>query len=87
MGKRLVSPERKREPPKVYDKEYQKIMAPTFELDPLYLYYTSLYSQKPKSPLAITWLTIHGVFDGNKRDKLVKQYEELKSSDKLIKLK
>lgn len=69
---------------KKYDKEHQRYEAPSSELDPLYVYYTSLYSQQSKSPLAITWLTEHGVFDGEKREKLVKKYKELLEKNKLI---
>lgn len=69
---------------KKYDKEFQRYQEPK-ELDPLYLFYTSLYSQKPTSPLAITWLTEHGVFEGSERKSMVKKYEKLKQAGKLIK--
>lgn len=69
---------------KKYDKEYQRFQQPK-ELDPLYLFYTSLYSQNPKSRLAITWLTEHGVFNGSERTSIVKKYEKLKEAGKLIK--
>lgn len=69
---------------KKYDKQYQRYKSPEGELDPLFLYYTSLYSQKPNSPLAITWLTEHGVFDKKDRKSLIKKYEKLKSAGKLI---
>ena len=32
--------------------------------DPVTLYYTSLYAEKPSSALAITWLTKHGFLEG-----------------------
>ena len=68
---------------KEYVKEYQRYESPKSELDPLYLYYTSLYSQKPVSNLAITWLTEHGVLEGNEREKLEKKYTKLKEQGKL----
>jgi len=70
---------------KKYDKDFQKYEAPKSELDPLYIFYTSLYSQQPDSALAATWLTEHGVFDGSERKKLTKRYEKLKADGKLIK--
>lgn len=63
---------------KVFDKKYQKHETPKGELDPLYIYYTSLYTQNPKSKLATVWLTEHGVYDGEERMKLVGKYEKLK---------
>jgi hypothetical protein len=69
---------------KKYDKKFQRYAFPTGEIDPLYLYYTSLYTQVPKSRLAITWLTEHGVFDGSERTALIKQYEKLVAKDQLI---
>lgn len=70
---------------KKYDKEFQKYESPEGELDPLYLYYTSLYNENRTSPLAITWLTEHGVFDGTKRERLIAKYKILKEKDKLRK--
>jgi hypothetical protein len=40
---------------KVFTKKFQKYESKK-ELDPLYIYYTSLYAEKPKSQLAVTWL-------------------------------
>lgn len=70
---------------KKYDKEYQRFVEPGSETDPLYIYYTSLYNEKPNSPLAITWLTEHGVYDGEKRKKLTRQYKKLSDKGKLVK--
>lgn len=86
-SKRLASKSSKKsvsKSSKKYDKEFQRFQEPK-ELDPLYLFYTSLYSQKINPPLAITWLTEHGVFDGSERKSLVKKYEKLKQAGKLIK--
>jgi len=68
-----------------YDKEYQRYEGPKDELDPLYVYYTSLYTQNPKSRLAVTWLTEHGVYEGSDREKTVKIYKKLAEAGKLIK--
>lgn len=62
---------------KKYDKQYQKYDSPTDEMDPLYIYYTSLYKQKPNSKLAIVWLTEHGIYDGSDRDNLIKIYKNV----------
>lgn len=70
---------------KKYDKLYQRYESPSDSLDPLYVYYTSLYSQNPKSRLAITWLTEHGVYDGAEREKISKMYKKLSDDNKLIK--
>jgi hypothetical protein len=70
---------------KKYDKEYQRYEGPKDELDPLYVYYTSLYIQNPKSRLAITWLTEHGVYEDSDREKIVKIYKKLAEAGKLIK--
>lgn len=70
---------------KKYEKEYQRYEAPQDTLDPLYVYYTSLYLQNPKSPLAITWLTEHGVYEGPDRQKISKLYKKLAEAGKLIK--
>ena len=70
---------------KKYSKEGQRYEAPKSELDPLYLFYTSLYAENPKSALAITWLTEHGVLDGAERSSLVRRYERLKAAGKLVK--
>lgn len=69
---------------KSFDKKFQKYETKK-ELDPLYIYYTSLYSEKPKSKLAVTWLTEYGIFEDEKREELVKKYEKIK--DKLKKEK
>lgn len=68
-----------------YDKEYQRYEAPKDELEPLYVYYTSLFMQNPKSRLAITWLTEHGVYEGAERETIVKRYKKLAEQGKLIK--
>lgn len=70
---------------KKYDKEFQKAVEPSSETDPLYIYYTTLYKQKADSPLAITWLTEHGVYDGEERKKLIKKYKKLSEKGKLVK--
>lgn len=63
---------------KKYDKEYQKYAEPESEIDPLYIYYTTLFQERPKSKLAITWLTEHGVFEDDQRDELVERYKKIK---------
>ena len=70
---------------KKYDKEYQRYEAPKSELDAALIFYTSLYSQKPKSRLATTWLTEHGVFDGAVRKNLIRRDVKLQAAGKLIK--
>ena len=70
---------------KKYDKEFQKFPEITDEMDSLYLFYTSLYKSNPKSPLAITWLTEHGFFDGKERANLIVKYKKLSTDGKLIK--
>ena len=79
------SSSRSKSPRTKYDKEYQKYASPNDSLDPLFIYYTSLYTEKPDSPLAITWLTEHGVYDGEERKTLSKQYKKLADKGKLIK--
>jgi hypothetical protein len=61
---------------KKYDKDGQKHEQPKSELDPLFIYYTSLYKENPKSKLAVAWLTEHGVFEGEEREKLLKRYKK-----------
>lgn len=68
---------------KKYDKEYQKHEEPKEE-EATYIYYTSLYRQNPKSCLAITWLTEHGVYDGKNRDKLIEKYKKIAGEGHLI---
>lgn len=63
---------------KKYDKEYQKYAEPESEIDPLYIYYTTLFQERPKSKLAISWLTEHGVFSDDQRDELVERYKKIK---------
>jgi len=65
-----------------YDKEWQKAETPD-EDSAIYIFYTSLYKQKPSSKLAITWLTENGVFDDEQRDKLVRKYVLLKNKREL----
>ena len=61
---------------KKYDKKYQKY--DIYEkLNGLYLFYNSLYEQKPNSKMAIRWLTIHGAYNGKKRQDLINKYEKL----------
>lgn len=60
---------------KVFDKDLQKKETPS-DADPLYVFYTSLYSENPKSKLAIKWLTENGVFDDEDREELVKKYRK-----------
>lgn len=62
---------------KKYDMEYQRYESPKDELDPLYVFYTSLYKQNGGSKLAIRWLSEHGVFEGEEREKLIKLYKKL----------
>lgn len=62
---------------KKYSKEYQRYESPTDELDPLFIFYTSLYKQNPRSKLAIRWLTEHGVYEGVERENLIKVYKKL----------
>lgn len=70
--------------PGKYDKEGQRKPEPSGIDDPLYIFYTSLYKQKPKSPLAITWLTEHGVFDDSERRELLSKYKKLADKNLLI---
>jgi hypothetical protein len=63
---------------KKYQKEYQKYQEPESETDPLYIYYTTLRQQRPDSRLALVWLMEHGVYEGDERDELVKQYKKMK---------
>lgn len=75
---------------KVFDKDLQKKETPS-DTDPLYVFYTSLYSENPKSKLAIKWLTENGVFDDEDRDELIKKYrkyiKDVKSKDDKVKSK
>lgn len=77
------TPAKKRKKPvkssrrKKYDKEFQT-KEELDEHDPLMLYYTSLYREKPKSETSILWLTKFGVFDGKERDELVAKFEKIK---------
>jgi hypothetical protein len=69
---------------KKYSKEGQRYEQPS-ENDAVYIYYTSLLEQNPDSRLAITWLTEHGVFEGEKRATLYEKYKKLLSKGKLVK--
>lgn len=75
---------------KIFDKDLQKKETPS-DTDPLYIFYTSLYSENPKSKLAIKWLTENGVFDDEDREELVKKYrkyvKDVKVKDKDVKSK
>lgn len=73
-----------RKSPQKYDKKFQRRPEPESEEDPLFIFYTTLYEQKKDSPLAITWLTEHGIFEGKKRSTLEKAYEKLANKKKLI---
>lgn len=68
-----------RAPKTKYDKQYQRRPEPESDIDPLYLFYTSLYKENPKSPLAIVWLVEHGVYkEGSKtRKDLIAKYEKM----------
>jgi len=70
---------------KSYDKEYQKYDSPEDDGDPLYIFYTTLYEQRPDSRLAITWLTEHGVFEDERREELTEKYKVLAEEKRLIK--
>jgi hypothetical protein len=70
-------------PKKNLTKKFQKQNEPTSS-DATYIFYTSLRKENPKSRLAITWLTEHGVFDGEERKKLEKEYEKLAEKKGLI---
>lgn len=65
-----------RKPKKKFDKSHQKYEIP-IESDPLYIFYTSLYNENPKSKLAITWLAQHGVFDDEERENIENKYAKL----------
>jgi hypothetical protein len=56
-------------------KEYQKKEKPDRN-SPLYLYYTSLYEENPRSEIAIKWLTEYGVYSDDKRDELIRRYKK-----------
>lgn len=68
-------------------KEYQKYEAPASKIDPLYIYYTSLYTQNPESRLAITWLVENGVYDDEQREEIVAKYEKLAKKGEIVKYK
>jgi len=83
VSRKRKTPAKKRKKPakssrrKKYDKEFQT-REELNEHDPLMLYYTSLYREKPKSETSIMWLTKFGVFDGKERDELVAKFEKIK---------
>ena len=60
---------------KIYAKKYQRYETPD-DTDSLYLFYTSLYEQRPDSQMALKWLVEHGVYDGKRREKLVERYKK-----------
>jgi hypothetical protein len=68
---------------KKYDKPYQRFET-VDENDPLYFFYTSLYEENEKSPLAITFLTERGLLEGKERKALERKYEKLLEEKKLI---
>ena len=63
-----------KKPKKIFDKKYQKYESPISDKDPLYIFYSTLYAEKPESKLAITWLTERGVGDGKEREELERKY-------------
>ena len=77
------TPAKKRKKPgkssrrKKYDKEFQT-REELNDHDPLMLYYTSLYREKPKSETSIMWLTKFGAFGGKDREELVAKFEKIK---------
>ena len=83
VSKKRKTPAKKRKKPakssrrKKYDKEFQT-REELDEHDPLMLYYTSLYREKPNSETSIMWLTKFGAFDGKERDTLIKKFEKIK---------
>ena len=62
---------------KKFDKVYQT-RETLEEYDPLNLYYISLYSENPKSEVAILWLIKYGMLDGIERKNLEKKFEKIK---------
>ena len=86
-SRKRKTPAKKRKKPvkssrrKKYDKKFQT-REELNEHDPLMLYYTSLYREKPKSETSIMWLTKFGVFDGKERDELVAKFEKIKKKKK-----
>ena len=73
-------------PKKLYPKKFQRRDEPEDPLDPLVLFYKSLYKEKKgNSPLAITWLTEYGIGTGDAREMLEQKYEQLKQANQLIK--
>lgn len=83
-SKSKSSTSKSRTPAKKYDKEGQRYASPE-NTDATYVFYTSMYEEDENSPLSITWLTEHGVFEGKKREKLLKKYKTLLEKGKLIK--
>ena len=61
---------------KKYDKEGQT-RPEVDENDPLFLFYSSLYNERPESVMATTWLTQHGCFEGEEREELYEKYKNL----------
>ncbi len=61
---------------KKYGKNYQKHEEEE-ENSPLWIFYTTLYEEKPDSELAIRWLTEHGIFEEEAREELEEKYVEL----------
>jgi hypothetical protein len=80
------SKEPKKKVSKNFDDKNIKFEMPNKESSS-YIFYTTLYQQKENSPLAITWLTEHGVYkdDSSIWLSLTKKYIKLKDSNKLIK--
>jgi hypothetical protein len=79
--RKAESSSKSRSPKTKYDKEYQKKPSPEDELDPLFLFYNSLYKEKSDSKLAVNWLTEHGVYEGEKRNKLISKYKKINNLD------
>jgi hypothetical protein len=66
-----------------YEKKYQKHPEPN-TTDSTFLFYTSLYEEKSSSPLAIIWLTEHGLFNGKERESLIGKYEKISDDEKKL---
>merc|ERR1712019_322314 len=83
--KKTKSPKSKTTPTKrarkTYDKAGQKKDTPG-EMNGAFIFYDSLYKEKPKSQMAEIWLMEHGCFDNDKQLKLAKKYKRTQSPKK-----
>merc|ERR1712048_741997 len=52
------------------------------EMNGAFIFYDSLYKEKPKSQMAEIWLMEHGCFDNDKQLKLAKKYKRTQSPKK-----